>query len=281
MVKAYERPEKEGLILVTFFHGLNLAQQERYTDWDQPYLGFTSEPRMALDIPENDGTFDKRELRIVLPNDIFVTRAAGSVPHSPMFVQIEELTQGLFTGDQATQKTLYNGRIVRTIANYQGQSGKAAFFALPQKSRLEVSMGVPCTHHCANTLAHGGCGVNIFSFSEAGGIDSQDGTENTVTTASILAKGAADARYWKRGYLEKDGLRIAIRDYDGDTDTGKFYTARPVPTDWIGGSADVTFVAGCDKTIETCRSRFSAEEFFLGLGYAIPSYHPQFEDPGS
>ena len=280
MTKALARPEKEGFVLVTFFHGDSLATQEKYTDWDQDFLGFSTEPRMSLSIPENEGTFDKRELRVTLPLDIFTTRASSGVPHSPIFVIIEELTQGLFAGDQASQKILYAGRVTRSIQNFQGQNGKAAFFALPVKSRLDVPMGLPCNHHCAWTLFKGGCGVLESSFEEVAEIDSKDGTEITISDASMLASGAADPRYWKRGYAEKDGLRIAIRDYDGDVDTSKLQMADPVPIDWVGGSGDIRFVPGCDKTVETCIARYSAEEFFMGLGYAIPAYQPNFEDPG-
>jgi len=278
MAKAYARPEKEGFVLVTFFYGDGLTTQSRYTDWDQPFLGHTSEPRMALSIPENEGTFDKRELRITLPQDIFTTRASSGVPHSPMYVIIEELTRGLFTGDQSSQKILYGGRITRTIRNFQGQNGRVAFFSLPIKSRLDVAMGLPCNHQCGWTLFHGGCGVTPVSVT--GDIDSSDGTEITVTTLGVTTPGGTDAFYWKRGYAVKDGLRIAIRDYNGGVDTSKLYMARPVPIDWVGGLNDIQFVPGCDKTVETCIARWNGEEFFMGLGYAIPAYQPNFETPG-
>ncbi len=280
MVKAYARSEKEGFVIVTFFHGANLATQEKYTDWDQDFLGAKSEPRMALSIPENTGTFDKRALRVVLPEDVFTNRAACGVPHSPIYVIIEELTRGLFTGDQASQKILYAGRVTRTVKNFQGKNGKVAFFSLPVKSRLDIPMGLPCNHQCIWTLFKGGCGVIEANFDVVAEIDSANGTEVTVSDAGMLASGAADARYWKRGYAEKNGLRIAIRDYDGDVDTSKLFMARPVPTDWVGGSNDIRFVPGCDKTVEVCISRYDAEEFFMGLGFAIPAYQPNFEDPG-
>jgi len=277
MVKAYARPEKEGFVLVTFFYGTDLGTQAKYTDWDQPFLGHTSEPRMSLSIPENTGTFDKRELRIILPMDIFTTRASSGVPHSPMYVKIAELTQGLSTGDQSSQKVLYSGRVIRTTRNYQGINNKVGFFCLPIKSRLDVSMGLPCNHHCAWTLFKGGCGRAPVSITSE--IVSADGTEITVTDIAITTPGSVDAFYWKRGYLLKDGLRISIREYNGATDTSKLYMARPVPDDWVGGTNDIQFIPGCDKTIETCRSRWNAEQYFMGLGYAIPSYSPNFETP--
>jgi hypothetical protein len=127
-------------------------------------------------------------------------------------------------------------------------------------------------------LFKGGCGVTPVEVLAE--IDSADGTEITVTTGIFTTPGSTDARYWKRGYAEKDGLRIAIRDYDGDVDTTKAYMANPVPSDWIlAGAASIRFVPGCDKTVETCRARWNAEEFFLGLGYAIPAHQPNFETP--
>jgi len=277
MATALSRSEKEGFVLVTFFSGTDQLTQNRYTDWDQPFLGHKSEPRMELNIPENTGTFDKQELRITLPLDIFVSRATGGVPHSPMYVVIEEVTQGLSTGDSNSQKILYSGRVVRSIKNFQGQNAEAAFFCLPIKSRLDISMGLPCNHHCSWTLFKGGCGVSPVSVT--GDIDSADGTEITVTTAGVTTPGETDARYWKRGYIVKDGLRLSIRDYDGAVDTGKLYIARPVPSDWVGGSNDIRFVPGCDKTIETCRDRWNGEQYNMSLGYAIPAYQPNFETP--
>ncbi len=281
MVKAEARAEKESFLLVQFFSGANLLTQNRYTDLDQDFLGHATEPRMAVTIPANEGTFTKRELRIVLPTDVFTSRVSSGVPHSPIFVIIEEVTQGLFTGDQNSQQILYRGRVVRTIRNFQGRKDKVAFFALPQKSRLDVAMGLPANHHCAWTLFHGGCAVVESSFDENVESDSVDGQEVTITTAAFTAAGASDARFWKRGYLEFEGLRLAIRDYDGSVDTSRVFMARRVPDDWIlAGATSIHAVPGCDKTIEICRSRYSAEEFFMGLGFAIPAYQPNFQDPG-
>lgn len=279
MVKAQARAEKESFILVRFFYGASLGSQARYTDWDQGYEGHTSEPRMSLSIPENEGTFDKRELRIILPLDSFVTRATSGVPHSPIFVEVEEITNGVFVGDQNDQRVLYRGRVVRTIKNFQGKKGRAAFFCLPQKSRLDVAMGLPCNHHCAWTLFKGGCGADVTAFELMTEIDSVDGQEVTISDATVSLAALGDDYYWKKGYLEKDGLRIPIRDYKRSTATDKFYTPRRVPDDWVGGSGDIRIVPGCDKTIETCRARFNQEETFIGLGFAIPAYQPNIESP--
>lgn len=279
MVKSNARPEKQSYVLVKFFHGANGATQERYTDWQQAFLGHKATPKMELEIPDNEGTFDDRELRIVLPADAFSSRAANGLPHSPIYVQVDEFSEGLFTGDQNTQLVLFKGRVVRTIANFQGRPNTIAFFCLPIKSRLDIPMGLPCNHHCVWTLFGRGCGLNEAIFDIQTEIASVDGQEVTITDSTFTTPAASDPRYWRRGYLEKDGLRISIRDYDYNTDPTKVQMARRVPDDWVGGSNDIRAVPGCDKTVETCRARYNNEEHFGGIGYAIPAYQPNIESP--
>lgn len=279
MVAGEARPEKESWLLVLFRYGDPVAgyTQQRYTDLDQDFSGFTSTPGMEVLIPENSGHFDEKEARFIMPKDAFLDRATNGQPHSPIFVQVEEVTQGLFAGDQNTQRTMFNGRVTRGRANYQGRSNTVALFALPAKSRLELPMGLPCNHHCAWTLFGRGCGLVKSSFQIPGQIDAADGQEITVTTAGIAT--GQTGTYWRRGYARKDGLAIMIRDWS-DTDPTKFQMARRVPDDWIlAGASSVLFVPGCDKTIETCRARYNNEQHFMGMGYAIPAYNPIFESP--
>ena len=279
MVKANDRPEKESYLLVSFFHGADAGDNERYTDWTQDTQGYVSVPTMKVEIPDNTATFDEKELRVIMPLDAFTERLSCGVPHSPTFIRVDEVTQGLNEGDQSSFKTYMRGRVVRTIKNFQGEAGKVAIFALPGKARLDVSMGDPCNHHCANTLFSDRCGLNRAGFLLNVTIDSVDGQEVTITGSGFPTAGADD-RYWQRGYLERDGLRIGIRNYNRAVDGTKLYTARRVPNDWIGAVLGVAAVPGCDKSVEICRLRYNNEQGqggsggFLGLGYAIPAYHP-------
>lgn len=278
MAKAQSLPEKESFLLVLFRYGDPAVgyTQVRYTDLDQAFSGFASTPAMGVQIPENAGHFDKKEARIILPLDAFTDRLSSGVPHSPVFVQIEEVTQGLGAGDQNSQRVLFNGRVLRARRNYHGRSNVVGVFALPLKSRLDISMGLPCNHHCVWTLFGAGCGLAVSSFRLLAEVDAADGKEVTVSDASVTAQ---TGTYWRRGYLRKDGLSIMIRDWSDATPT-KFEMARRVPDDWIlAGASSIEFVPGCDKTIETCRARFSNEEHFMGLGYGIPPYNPIIENP--
>ena len=275
MATALSRPEKESYTLVTFYHGALLASQEKYTDWDQAVPGYQSEPRMSVELPANTGSFDQKEQRVILPLDAWTTAVSNGQPFSAIYVEITEVTQGLFSGDQGAEHVVFQGRVVRSIQNFQGMNGRVGIFSLPLKSRLDIPMGIPANHHCALTLGVGKCGAAPVGI--VAQVASQDATENTVVDSAITTPGTTDARYWQRGYIEKDGLRITIRSYDGDTDITKIYTTRALPADWIG--TNVTFFPGCDKTVETCRARWNSESTFLGMGYAIPAYQPNFQKP--
>ncbi len=276
MAKAQSLPEKESFLLVLFRHGdPDDLDEERYTDFDQDFSGYTATPGMDVEIPENTGHFDEKEARFILPTDTFLERVSNGKPHSPIFIRVEEVTQGLGTGDQNSQRTIFNGRATRARRNYQGRSNSVCVFALPGKSRLDIPMGLPCNHHCAWNVFSLGCGLTRASFVIDGEIDSADGQVVTVTTATVTNK---TDTYWRRGYLRKDGLSIMVRDWNDSVPT-QFQMARRVPDDWIGGSGDIEFVPGCDKLISTCRDRYSNEEHFMGLGYAIPPYNPIIESP--
>jgi len=273
MGKALDNYEKESYLLVTFYHGTNATTIERYTDWQQSVSSAVSTPKMAVRIPENTGTFEEKEMRILLPDDPFVTRLANGLQHSPVFVKIVEVTQTLVTGGQNTELVLYRGRLQRSIGNYQGRSKTVGLFFLPAKSKLQIALGIPCNHHCPWTLFGRGCQLVKSSFDVVGEIDSVDGKIITVTTANVINK--LD-RYWRRGYATKGGLSVPIREWI-DTDPTKVGMARRVPNDWIGGSGDIVFTPGCDKTIAVCRTVYNNEEHFAGIGIAIPSYNPNFE----
>lgn len=83
--------------------------------------------------------------------------------------------------------------------------------------------------------------------------------------------------WWEKGYLERDGLRLTIREWaDG---THSFTTAMPAPQSWFGTVFDrrpVLLVPGCYGEVEDCRLR-GQEERFGGFGYGIPANNPVTE----
>lgn len=289
MATAAGSPEKQSYTLLTIRHGDKDAPSfERYTDWGRDVENFVSTPSMGIELPDNEATFEASECKILMPLDDFTFVVASGLPHSPMFVQIEEVTAGLNIGDAGSRKTLFRGRVTRTIKNFQGQNNIVAFFALPAKARINVAMGLQCNHHCSHRVFSRGCGLNINLHALTGQIDAMDGKVVTVSTATIIAPsapGGDNSRFWERGYLERDGLMIGIHIWKL-SDPTTFVLRRRPPNSWLlAGTGSIKFVPGCHKTIEDCRDVWDNEQGqsgsggFLALGYAMLPYNPMFQNP--
>lgn len=282
--RAIARPEKESYLLVEFRYGDGAASFARYTDWAQLTNGHTSVPTMEVDLPPNTGTFQEKEARVVLPLDAFTDRISDGLPHSPIFVRIEEYTLGLASGDEGSLLTHFRGRVERTIRNYQGRSNMVGVLALPAKSRLDVPLGFQCNHHDEARIFGPMSGLTQAAHEKNGQIAAIDGKEVTISTPASLitnptAPGGNNTRFWERGWLEKDGLRIGIHIWTIADPTVFVLRKRP-PSDWLlAGANSILFVPGSHGTIEDARDVWDDEENFLGLGYAMQSYNPIIENP--
>ena len=182
MTRAIARPSKESYLFVEFHYGEDLATVARYTDEGRDSLGFTSTPLMKVTLVPNGGEFGERETRIELPLDAFTTRISDGLPHSPIFVKIEERTRGLIAGDEATVLTHFRGQVERAIRNYQGHGNMVAIQALAAKSRLDVSMGLQCNIYDEVRLFGPMSGLVQGSHDQLCEIDSVDGKEVTIST---------------------------------------------------------------------------------------------------
>lgn len=289
MALAVGRPEQQSYLLVTFAYGdPNSPSYARFTTRQRNSIGFTAMPTMEVEVPENSGTFEQKEARITLPGDAaFAAFATRRYPHSPMFVAVEEVMPALFAGDQASRKYLFVGRVIRTVR--KKNSTEHQFRCLPLKSRLDIKMGLPATHHCVYNLFRAGCGSNNVNMQEIthrkfGQIATIDGpvvtisTPNTNLTAPTSPGGNVD-RFWERGFLRKDGLVIPIRIWEL-ADPTVFYLRDTPPPEWLlAGSVSITFVPGCHKTKGDCINVWNNEADNGAIGFAIPPYNPIFESP--
>lgn len=281
MVNASESPEKSSHLLVTIKHGDPISPTfERYTDFDSDVEGFASTPAMEVEIPDNSGTFDQQEARIILPIDTFTTILSSGLPHSPMFVTIDEVTQATFIGQTGGRRTVYRGRVKRSLRNYQGRNDSVALFCLSIKSRLDVPMGLQCNHHCFARLFGPLCQLDQSAFQQQGQITAMDGKEVTVSGIGVeITPGGRNDRLWERGYLEKDGLKIGVHIWS-DADPTVFVLRRRPPDSWLlAGAGSINFVPGCHKTIQDCREVWDNEQHFAGYGFAMLPYNPLFENP--
>jgi hypothetical protein len=289
MVQAIDKPEREGYLLVTIRYGdPTFPTFSYYTDWTQDTLGFLSTPSMEVDLKGNVGTFDEREVQIALPKgDAFTTAFSGGLTHSPAFARIEEITAGLAAGDAGERRVVFNGRVVRSIKNFEGRSDTVVLFCQNVKSRLKVPMGLACNHHCDFRVFGPGCNAGGLiasaheKYSELAAIDGNEVTVDAGASSIVTptSPGGNVDRYWERGYVEKDGLRIDIHIWSL-ADPTVFSLRRRPPDSWLlAGSTSIRFVPGCHKTIEDCRAVWDNENQAGHFGYGMLPYNPQFESP--
>lgn len=277
MVRAVDAPSKSTYVLVRFTYGDPASPSYKaYTNWSFDVPGspvYVSEPTMELKVPENDGILGGKTLDISLPltNSWFATLVSG-VPHSPVFVQAEEITVPDTGGDTSSRRIFFRGQLVRTIKNFQGKGNYSVAKFSSIKSRLDIPMGLAANHHCVWTLYGAGCLQPKGAHTSLLTVDNIDGKVLTTTTSP-----AKTGKYFHRGYIEYEGLRIGIKDWS-DSELDTFYMVKAPPQSWIGKVVEV--LAGCDKTTTTCNARFSRLLQFGGFGYAIPSHNPLIENPG-
>lgn len=283
MSRAIDQPMKRSFLLVTFSYGDPLVVV-KYTDRAGDYLDFPAQPAMQVTVPQNDGTLDDKPCRVILPVDAFSLRLSDGLPHAPVSLLVREIVLPAAGGEQqASALTLFRGRVTQVTRNYQNRADTVAIEALQAKSRLKVAMGLPCNHHCVFTLFGRGCTTNAFGEPkladevQVGSLTLINGRKVTITG---LPAHPTDPKFWHRGYVRVGGtndLRILIRDWDGDVDATLFHLASRPPSSWLG--LPVFVIPGCDKTAETCASRWDNLENFGGYGYAIPAYNPVIENP--
>jgi hypothetical protein len=287
MARTVDQPTKESYLTVIFQYGdLANPTYQGYTDWAQAVVGqvpLVVTPEMSVKVPANNGDFSKRKATIVLPSDAFTDELSSIVQSSRTYVTVVEITRSLTPGAVASVLTPFRGLCLKAIRNYQGKPNAIAVEALPFKSRLDVKMGLPCEQHCVWTLFGIGC-ERAFQ-SQPGVISGISGKILTTVTPGITSPtspGGTVDRFWERGYVIKDGVVVDIHRWD-IADPTKIVLRRTPPASWL--STTVTFVAGCHKTVEDCGDVWANVQGqagrggFAGLGYAIPPYHPQFENP--
>lgn len=295
-MSALDNPTEESYMTVEFSYGSPI-KFARYTDRVTDVQGgdFTAKPEMKITLPDNTGVFDQKVLRVVLPLvtadvvDTFLDRLSDGLPHAPIAVIVREIIKPLLGSEAADILDVFRGSVTRSVRNYQGRADTIAIEASPARARLKASMGMPCNHHCTFNMFGRGCSTGDgLGGAEPDGTPAsgpQRGDELALVVISAIngkevtatPPAKSDDRHWHRGYMEFDGLRIGIRDFDASVATDKFQLVNRPPATWSG--EQVVLVPGCDKTIEICRTRWANEEHFGGFGYAIPPYNPLVESP--
>lgn len=284
VLNALDAPSKETWQFVRFTNESTGAVLGAFTDRDSntEFEGqiYTSETSLEVQLPENNGLLSENPCNLVLPILAgFLTEFSSGVPHPPVYVDVVEFIRA--DGYSSVALRTFSGLVAGVKRNAAGRKGYVSMSALPVKARLQtVSLGEPCNHQCINRLGDGRCQVpmvanpNFLSVV----ISSIDGTAVTMSTS--ISSGLQD-RFYQRGFLRYQGLEIGIQDWRNEVEGDKqvFFMNRRPPSSWVG--IQVSLFSGCDKSVETCTSRYNNRSNFNGRGYHMPAYHPNFEDGGA
>lgn len=181
--------------------------------------------------------------------------------------------QGYFDGARLLIETAYLSTwptVIGTMYVFQGQVSdiepdrtsikitvKDALELLTQNFPRNVYQAV-----CGHTVYDAGCGVAKASFTATGTVASSPApTRNSIKTGNAQAAGYFDQGVVTFTSGANNGLKRTIKSYDPATG---FTFTLPLPVAPSTGDTISAF-AGCDKTIATCRAKFSNDGKFRGF----------------
>lgn len=264
--------EKVTALLVELRWGAPSAPTyRRITDYSSDLsfqsLTYKSEPRMAIQGLEVSGIFDPdKPVQFILPREAgdVTDNATIGQRHSPISVQLWEKLLST-SGGQDQILSLFKGKIIRATRHYNGNPDMILFEGFGVKQRLAIPLGLVAGHQCQWPFGGRGCGVAV---------PSSTGTLSAISGKTVTVTGlpGQPSRYWHRGFIEYDGLRIEIRDWVSGND---FELMAEPPAGWL--TKTVTVFAGCDKSIDVCRNRWGNEANFAGFGISMLPYSPNWE----
>lgn len=276
--RAIEQNEKFSYQLVRFRWNGD-TEEVTYTDWTSDVvvegITYLSRPSMEVKIPKNTGDLADETLTVDMSLEAgFLTDMTNGLAHATVTVMVSEVTRPTNPAPQTTTGVTFQGTVTLATRNVNGRKGNVRLTAKSPKALTGgVAIGQPCNIQCVNNLGDGRCTIDM-----AVGVNSFFGIVAAINGRTVTITGDTHTnpspKYFHRGWVRIDGLRIMIRDWSDSAPT-TFVLVRQPPASWL--TRTVLVSSGCDKSVETCRDRYANEEHFLGVGFAMPGYLPIFE----
>lgn len=281
-MSALDLSKKIPYLLVDFAYGDGYATHERYTTYstDVDFGGdtYTSLRSMEIELPNHTGGTESTPCKIEVPLQAgLFTRISNGLPHSPVKVTIRKVVSKLAV-DTATGDTVtffaFRGEVKRVFRHINGRSDAIRMECLDVKAALSSPTGLPVIPTCRWTFASESCGVTVPPALILTGknVSAIEGTKVTIDVFTIPDVAYGDA--YRRGYLERDGLRIGIRVYTRGN--GYVHLDQQPPSDWLNQT--VTVFPGCVKTLAACTAYGNVGRNGA-FGAKLPDFHPIYEEP--
>jgi len=225
---------------------------------------YTAVPALAVEFPEFNGGVERSLLKVSLPTaKAPATFLSRPYPSPLVTVSVDEVDP---TDPSSTRRALFQGTVLKVYRNPNGLPNLLTLEVGNALTRLDALLGLMALTTCPWNFGDTHCGKDLDLLKVSTTIFARDGVSLTLNYVT------SEIKYWHRGYVIKDGISIMIR----DANYSELTLMRLPPPEWAAGNS-IVVIPGCDKTIETCRSRWSNESQFAGCGYAMPGYSPVFE----
>lgn len=251
--------------LITFQYG---GVEANYAAYDSNItvglITYTGVPEIELSNLTFTSFFDSNYIKMKFPINLApIDQLVRSYPHAKITVLIDEIN----VDDVTSKRALFKGQLLNVSKNPNNKADIATLTVATAKNLLSIPLGIPATSTCAWNFCDSNCKLDMDTLKRNTSISGVSGFVLTVADTSLVGE------YMHRGYVEKDGIRIAVRIANANVLT----LIRQPPPEWVSGVA-VTIYPGCDKTLATCRSRWGNEENICPLGIAMPSYNPILQE---
>lgn len=239
----------------------------RYTSASQSFnygaRVYTATPGLSRAAVTESGELAKASLSITAPEDFEVARLFEVVPPSDV---VDLVITRVHRSEPDAGVTLWLGRVL----NVSWSTGYSTLTCESIYTRLRTpGLRRVYSRNCPHTLYGAECRANQIGFSETIVLntvpDSQFELESTQFGTYPSGYFSGGKLFWEAGggVIEWRG----IRKHEGNVVT----ITHPIPG--ILPTSTVVAYPGCDKTLETCQSRFSNQLNFGGFPF-IPQKNP-------
>lgn len=274
-MSSIKKPAKDSIVCVNMEWGdLENPDFMRLTDYSSPqYFGgkrYVSVPNMGISLPPYTGLFSEQPLKITLPLDAhpILNVMAGGDPFPVVRISMVEILKA--KQRDTTYNILYEGEASASVKNPSGKVNLVRLEFVTEKSKLDAAMGIPMNPECWAPFLGKGCFVQFPPAPVQAVVTAINGTTATLSVALTADLHAG----YTRGIIEREGLRISIRDWPRDTDPNIVVLTRSVPQRWL--NAVVTLHQGCTGTRGACAA-YNNTNNFGGVGIAVPEIQPIVE----
>lgn len=226
---------------------------------------YLSCPSMEFNLPEQVGDFSDSDGDIKSLKDTFpvIAKIASGYPYNTVRVTV---TEAVLDSSFAvvSSNVLFKGMLYTSKRGLA--SGYVDFVIKDWKYYTNITGGTTCTENCSvRNFGDKVCKKTVLQ---------EDVQVVNISDDFITVSPAPSgmAFLYNKGYLQFEGVNIKILYWEsGDT----IQTKRPVPDSWLGRT--ITLFAGCDRSLQTCRTIHNNESNFYGLGISMVDYDPRVE----